>query len=98
MAESRVVVVRVEFQQSQTGLLKATSPDIDGLCLVGRDRANLIQQIPEALTMLLEAQGYKVGRVYEANQGVRTDPRDDALIWAAIPAHIAQQAMAQGDD
>lgn len=99
MGEWVVSVVRVQIERSESGLLFATSPTLPGLCLAHRDENFIRQSLPEAIKLLFAAQGTNV-RVLPARDSGATlseDRGEDDLMWAAVPAHIADEAMAQAD-
>jgi hypothetical protein len=59
MAETRTIRVAV-MEHRDTGLLIATSDDLKGLVLAGRTEDAIGKQLPDAVRILLEAEGSNV--------------------------------------
>ena len=76
--------IRVNIDQTPSGMLHATSGDLPGLLVVEEDMETLQREIPLVIVALFKAQGITMS----VSRAVRTD--DDPWPWVALPdAHIA---------
>lgn len=82
--------VRVRIEEGREGLFYATSPDLRGLLVAGKTLDELNDRVPEAISMLFEAQGYKV--VVSPLENGEEENRD-LHPWVAFPAAIAAQCL-----
>lgn len=76
-------IIRVQIEDSKSGLFFATSPkDLRGLLVGRRDIDTLFAAIPEAIADLYEAEHGKRPTVVQAKRG------DDPMIhpWVVLPA------------
>lgn len=91
MSETRpkTQIVHVRREQGEGGWFYATSPDLKGLLVTEPTLDGLDRAIPEAIRDLYAACGVDV-------LVTDVDKHDDSLrAWVAMPAIIAQQALAQ---
>lgn len=82
-----VEFIRVHIEKDDSGLLIATSPDINGLYLTHRDEEFLRNEVPEALKALYLVEFDANVSVVEAQMPADVD--GSYLALASIPAHIA---------
>jgi hypothetical protein len=92
MNDVREIVV-FKIRRGSDGLYTATSPDLSGVCVVHRDMARIIEDVPNI-----------VRRWFERHRGMQVEPflgprQDHGDVTAfpvyAVPAEIAAQAMAR---
>ncbi len=80
-ARVTVKIIRVSIQPGESGLLFARSPDLKGLLVSGRSRAELDEEIPECIKAMFAARNTPVD-VYAVESAEEDRP------WAAVPAHL----------
>lgn len=64
----RIINVHVLINK-RTGLLLAESDDLPGLHVVARDEAQLMERVPEAIRLIMEADGASGVTVRQLNGG-----------------------------
>ncbi|WP_315729006.1 hypothetical protein [Bradyrhizobium sp. SZCCHNS2015] len=82
-------IVRVRIEEGKAGLFYATSPDLKGLLVAEPNIDELDAAISKSIADLYAAGGEAVV-VTKAQDG---DP--DFFPWVAIPADVAERAIAQ---
>jgi hypothetical protein len=88
-ASTHAKIVRVKIEEGKTGLFYATSPDLKGLLVAEPNIDDLDAAISQGISDLYAACGVSVF-VAKAQD---SDP--DFFPWVAIPAEVAERAMAQ---
>jgi hypothetical protein len=83
-------IIRVQYEQGRSGLIFATSPDLNGLLVSERAMEAFDDSIPAAITDLYAACGVKV-----VVTKVDDAPDEGVTPWVAIRADIAQRALEQ---
>lgn len=91
--EQIVRIVRIQMEQSETGLFKAWSEDLPGLLVTHRDLAAIKADLPNIIKIMFKRRHGLDVEVLEAmpQKCVDTSPRVFPD-WVAIPAHIAHEA------
>lgn len=74
-------IVRIEFQTGKTGLIYATSPDIQGLLVARESMPDLEAAIPVAITAMYAALGEQV----VVKRLVGDEPDDNESWVVALP-------------
>lgn len=79
-------IVRVRHERGKSGFFFASTTDIDGLVVSASTPEELEVLIPEAITQLYKACGVEV---------IVTKVEDGPDEWAAMPAELAEQKLAE---
>jgi hypothetical protein len=90
MGERAVEIIRVRIEEGESGLLYATSPDLSGFLAAAPDRDTLFKEIPQVIKAMFKVRGMDV-EALPVRQRHSESTRE--LGWAAIPAHIAADAL-----
>jgi hypothetical protein len=81
-------IVHIRVREGETGLLFATSPDLEGLLVAEPTRDALLRVIPNAITQMYAACGVSVVVTFVDNNG-----QSDGQSWVAFPAEVAKRAL-----
>ena len=93
MSNSTYEVVVFKLRRDADGLFTATSPDLEGVCVVHRDRDRIIEDMPNIVRLW-----------YRSNRGIEVEPfwgasrdKDDtaSIPMLTVPAEVAAQALAR---
>lgn len=67
-------ILRIEvMRHSDTGLLMAVCDEFPGLYVHARSQSELDERLPEAIRMLMEAEGHRIGEIREISRPSRLD-------------------------
>ena len=87
-----VIVVNVDIEEGDEGLLYATSPDLKGLFVAASSIDELEAEVPRVIKIMLEkASGRGQWDVRPASRG--SEPAHITHMWAAVPPHVASAAL-----
>jgi hypothetical protein len=82
-------IIRITVDEGATGLLYATSPDVEGLLVAGRTAEALDAAIPAAISDLYAACGENVVAI----PAQLNDDDQTARSYVEFPAEVAQAAL-----
>ena len=90
---TNAIVIRLVIKKSPSGLYMATSEDLPRFLMADRDLGFIKANAPAAIKEMLEIIYKAPVQMIDGQLGQEAEP-DDTPVWVAIPAHVAQAALA----
>lgn len=84
-----VEIIRIRIEEDKSGILFATSPDMEGLLVAEHDLESLKKEIPNTIKLMFMARGVDVC-VLPAHK----PSYEETIPWVAIPARAGVMSCA----